>query len=45
MHNHSSTKHAGLEMTYWRNNLLFLYFRFFVFSIVTLPTSSYMSQL
>ena len=31
-------------MTYWGNNLLFLYFRFFVFSIATLPTGSYMSQ-
>ena len=31
-------------MTYWRNNLLFLYFRFYVFLIVILPTGSYMSQ-
>ena len=31
-------------MTYWRNNLLFLYLWFIVFSIVTLPTGSYMSQ-
>ena len=28
----------------WRNDLLFLYFWFIVFSIVTLPTGSYMSQ-
>ena len=31
-------------MTYWRNNLLFLYFQFYVFLIVILPTGSYMSQ-
>ena len=41
---HISTKLAALEMTYWRNDLLFLYFRFIVFSIVTLLTGSYMSQ-
>ena len=41
---HSSTKLAALKMSYWRKDLLFLYFRFIVFSIVTLPTGSYMSQ-
>ena len=30
---HSSTKLAALEMTYWRNDLLFLYFPFIVFSV------------
>ena len=38
------TKFASSEMTYWRNDLLFLYFWFIVFSIVTLPTGSYMSH-
>ena len=41
---HSSTKLAALKMSYWRKDLLFLYFRFIVFAIVTLPTGSYMSQ-
>ena len=41
---HSYTKLAALKMSYWRKDLLFLYFRFIVFAIVTLPTGSYMSQ-
>ena len=41
---HSSTKLAVLETIYWRNDLHFLYFGFIVFSIVTLRTGSYMSQ-
>ena len=40
-HVHSSAKLPALQMTYWINNVLFLYFRFIIFSIMTLSTSSY----
>ena len=43
-HVHSSAKLPALQMTYWRNNLLFLYFRFIVFSTVTLSIGSFMSE-
>ena len=43
-HVHSSAKLPALQMTYWRNNLIFLYFRFFLFSIVTLSIGSFMSE-